>query len=57
MDYRRRPGGYGCRGYFILCRHVCQLPAKGAYTVNLFSNTEEYGTYHYVGQIEANRED
>ncbi len=38
-------------------RIECALPAPGAYTVDLFSNTEEYGTYHYIGAVEANRED
>jgi Transglutaminase-like superfamily len=38
-------------------RVTCALPGAGAYSVSLFSNTEEYGTYHYVGQLEANRED
>jgi transglutaminase-like putative cysteine protease len=34
----------------------CELPASGAYSVKLFSNTVEFGSYHYVGQVEANRE-
>jgi transglutaminase-like putative cysteine protease len=38
-------------------RVQCDLPAAGAYSVVLFSNTEEYGSYHYIVQIEATRED
>lgn len=34
----------------------CALPAKGKYLVSLFSSPTEYGSYAYVGQIEANRE-
>jgi transglutaminase-like putative cysteine protease len=40
-----------------LTRVSCALPAAGLYSVELFSNTEEYGEYHYIGQVEANRED
>lgn len=36
---------------------TCALPAAGAYEVLLFSNTERFGSYHYIGQVEANRED
>ncbi len=40
-----------------LTRITCALPGPGAYEVEMFSNTQEYGTpYEYVGQIEANRE-
>ncbi len=39
-----------------LTRVTCALPAPGAYSIDLFSNTEEYGSYHYIGQVEANRE-
>jgi hypothetical protein len=38
-------------------RMRCELPAPGAYSVKLFSNTAPHGSYHYVGQVEANRED
>jgi hypothetical protein len=38
-----------------LTRVTCALPAPGAYRVNLFSNDAEYGTYHFVGEVEANR--
>jgi transglutaminase/protease-like cytokinesis protein 3 len=40
-----------------LVRVTCALPAVGAYTVNLFSNEAEYGTYEFVGEVEANREE
>jgi hypothetical protein len=36
---------------------TCALPAVGTYTVEMFSNTEQYGDYHYIGQVEANREE
>jgi hypothetical protein len=39
-----------------LTRITCDLPAKGRFAVDMFSNTEEYGSYEYIGQIEANRE-
>jgi hypothetical protein len=40
-----------------LTRVTCDLPAPGAYRVTLFSNTEQHGTYHSIGTIEANREE
>lgn len=40
-----------------LTRVTCELPGPGAYSVAMFSNTQEYGSpYQYIGQIEANRE-
>ena len=38
-------------------RVTCALPSAGAYGVDLFSNNEPYGSYQYIGQVEANRED
>jgi len=38
-------------------RVTCGLHAAGSYDVELFSNDEQYGTYHFIGQVEANRED
>ncbi len=40
-----------------LVRITCDLPAPGRYAITLFSSPEEYGTYHYLGRIEVNRED
>ena len=38
-------------------RVTCDFPGPGAYSVMMFSNTQEYGSpYEYIGQIEANRE-
>jgi Transglutaminase-like superfamily len=34
----------------------CAFPSAGRYTVRLFSNTEEAGTYHFIGQVDANDE-
>jgi hypothetical protein len=35
----------------------CDLPVRGAYRVELFSNVQQYGSpYWYIGQVEANRE-
>jgi Transglutaminase-like superfamily len=40
-----------------LTRITCELPGPGAYSVEMFSNTQQYGSpYQYIGQIEANRE-
>jgi transglutaminase/protease-like cytokinesis protein 3 len=36
---------------------TCPLPSAGAYAVELFSNAQESGDYHYIGEVEANRED
>lgn len=36
---------------------TCDLPGPGAYDVSLFSNTERYGSYHFIGAVEANREE
>ncbi|MBK8259572.1 MAG: transglutaminase [Polyangiaceae bacterium] len=37
-------------------RVTCNLPAKGKYTVMLFSSEKQYGQFDYIGQFEANRE-
>lgn len=37
-------------------RVTCDLPGKGRYLVRLFSSPQQYGTYGYIGQFEANRE-
>jgi transglutaminase/protease-like cytokinesis protein 3 len=34
----------------------CAFPGAGRYTVRLFSNTEQAGTYHFIGQVDANDE-
>jgi transglutaminase/protease-like cytokinesis protein 3 len=36
---------------------TCNFPAAGTYEVSLFSNTEQHGRYHFVGKVEANREE
>jgi transglutaminase-like putative cysteine protease len=37
-------------------RVTCDLPGTGEYLVRLFSGRQQYGTFDYIGQIEANRE-
>jgi hypothetical protein len=32
----------------------CDFPAPGRWVVKMFSNKQEFGSYHYIGQIEAN---
>jgi transglutaminase/protease-like cytokinesis protein 3 len=57
-DYERREGTMrsDCQvdqGESVAVR--CALPEEGTYRVRLLSNGERYGTYHYVGEIEALR--
>lgn len=33
---------------------TCKLPAEGRYEIELYSNTERYGTFDFVGKIQAN---
>ena len=35
---------------------TCPLPMPGTYEVNLFSDSEQYGQYAYIGQVEFNRQ-
>jgi hypothetical protein len=37
-------------------RASCRFPRSGSYFVQLFSNKELYGNYHYIGQLEANND-
>jgi transglutaminase/protease-like cytokinesis protein 3 len=32
----------------------CVFPTAGAYVVKLFSNQQQYGSFSYIGKIEAN---
>jgi len=36
-------------------RIACNLPASGAYEIRLFTSTESFGKYGYVGQLEFNK--
>jgi len=35
---------------------TCPLPTPGTYEVKVFSNSEQYGQYAYMGQVEFNRQ-
>ena len=37
-------------------RVTCELPGNGRYLVRLFSSAQQYGTFDFIGQFEANRE-
>jgi hypothetical protein len=37
-------------------RVTCDLPGKGRYLIRLFSSPQQYGSYDYIGQFDANRE-
>jgi hypothetical protein len=56
--YEKRDGGVRAdcdveQGPSISVR--CALPDEGTYRVVLLSNREEYGTYQWIGEIEALR--
>jgi Transglutaminase-like superfamily len=36
---------------------TCDLSTPGTYNVSLFSNTQRFGSYHFIGAVEANREE
>jgi hypothetical protein len=56
------PGSPGSKGTKCLVegreevKVHCVFPREGRYEVSLFSNTAKSGTYHFVGQVEANSE-
>jgi hypothetical protein len=56
-DFYPASGGSGTRCTIVngeKTRVDCVFPAAGAYVVKLFSNPEQYGSFGYIGQIEAN---
>jgi transglutaminase-like putative cysteine protease len=38
----------------VSLRIQCKFPAPGRYDVRLFGNSQRFGKYHYLGQIEVN---
>ena len=40
-----------------LTKVTCDFSGPGVYNVSLFSNTQRYGSFHFIGAVEANRED
>jgi transglutaminase-like putative cysteine protease len=57
-DYERRDGSLRAdcdveQGSSVSVR--CALPDEGTYRVKLFSSRKEYGTYQWIGEIEALR--
>ena len=56
-DYYPAGGGAGTRCTIVngaTTKVDCAFPAAGAFVVKLFSNPEQYGSFDYIGQIEAN---
>ena len=56
-DYYPAGGGKGTPCTIVngaVTRVDCAFPAAGAFVVKLFSNPEQYGSFDYIGQIEAN---
>jgi transglutaminase superfamily protein len=56
-DYYPASGGAGTRCAIVNGEKTqvdCVFPTAGAYVVKLFSNPQQYGSFDYIGQIEAN---
>jgi transglutaminase/protease-like cytokinesis protein 3 len=56
-DYYPAAGGAGTRCTIVngeITKVDCAFPAAGSFVVKLFSNPQQYGSFDYIGQIEAN---
>ncbi|MEP7123185.1 MAG: transglutaminase domain-containing protein [Byssovorax sp.] len=56
-DFYPQSGGSGTKCAIVngeKTRVDCAFPTSGEYVVKLFSNPEQYGSFSYIGKIEAN---
>jgi Transglutaminase-like superfamily len=57
-DFYPEGGGQGQRCEVengAAARVTCSFPSSGMWVVKIFSGEKEYGQYHYIGQVEANK--